>query len=649
MPTSRYLPQPTAAPSGRQLSQQPVFDLRGLNSTDPYDILKDSASPYLRNARMYDSDEKRQTAISTRKGAAFYSVPIGETEDDTETSTTGAADQTISTVAWKGQKFTASTDGRLTKVDLRLKSATSGTGHIIVSVYDDNSGEPGTLLTTSSILSSELTSSYAYVSARFIDAPVMTTSDDYWIVAYIQEGGQNTYNWSSTTNSTDAVTSNTSGNTWASAAYSLNFKTYISTDGGVKGFVRYTPTSGSNVTIFAHGTNLYTINDSTGVTTSIKSGLNSSATRYRFAKYNDKVYIANGYDNLMEYNGSSVTDNALTTIPSHVVAHKNRLFIVKASDPTRLEFSNLADDTTWESTNFLYVPSPKSNDPVNAIHSFQDTLVCLTRNNKYALYGSDLGDFSLKQTLGKEGTRAQETSVANENAIFFVGSDGFYAWNGSKDEKISLPITADLDDVADLDEIVMYIYENKIFFSFQPTGDIHYDGRFMFDADYGEWFYDTGTHTALGLVTETGQLLEASEDTGTLYYGDRQFSDMGRPIEFVYRTKYFNFGYSDNKKQVRRLYLHLRSQSQPFSMTVGVDKDFANSPENQSVELQGTGDTWGNFVWGSGTWGKTEYIHPKINIPGQGVYFQVRFIKTGVDTPVEIIGYNQHYRLRRPV
>lgn len=647
MPTSRYLAQPTAAPSGRQLSQNPIFDLRGLNSTDPYDVLQPYASPFLRNARMYDSENNRQTAISTRKGPEAYSVPIGETQRDTETSTSGAANQTISTVGWKAQKFTASADGRLTKIELNLKS-NDGTGHILVAVYSDVSDAPGALLGISSILSSDVASTYGYIPARFASAPVAANGTDYWVVAYIQDGGSGTYHWSSTTNSTDAKTSNTSGNTWSDAAYSLNFKTYISTDGGIKGITRYTPTSGVNQTIFAHGTNLYSVNDTTGATTSIKSGLSSSATQYRFAKDNDKLYIANGFDRLMEYNGTAVSDNALQTIPSHVIAHKNRIWIIKASEVTRMEFSNLADDTVWESTNFIYIPSPKSNDPVKALHSFQDTLVCMTRNNKYVLYGSDLGDFNLKQALGKEGTRSQESSVSDENFIYFVGSDGMYRWNGSRDEKISLPIQADIDEVADLDDIKTYLYEKKVHFSFKSTGQTRYDSKFVFDTDYNEWFYDTGTYTGYGIVLENGQLVEGSDSIGALYYGDRQYSDLGSPIDFQYWTKYWNFGYSDNKKQVRRLYLHLRSQSQPFSMTVGVDKDFVNSPEEQSVALQGTGSVWGEFVWGEGIWGKTEYIHPKINIPGQGIYFQVRFSKTGVDTPVDLIGYNTFYRLRRP-
>lgn len=650
---SRFSPSMPTAPAGRKLSQNPVFDMRGLNSTDPYDVLEKYASPYLRNARMYDSEEDRQTAISTRKGPGFYSIPIGETEDDTEESVTGAADQTVGTVAWKAQKFTASTAGRLTKLEIRLKNTSTSQGHIIVSVHDDDGGEPGTTLAvTSSVLSSAITSSYAYEEMRFIEAPLLASATDYWIVAKIQDGGSGEYNWSSTTNSTDALASNTSGNSWTAQSYSLNFKVSLSTDGGVKGIVRHERLSADNTTLFMHKQDIYEVTDSTGATASIKSSLNTNATRYRFTQYNGKTYIANGYDSLMEYDGTSISDNALTYTPSIVVAHKERIYALDADNPTIVRISgSLGDDQTWESTNFWGFAPAGTATEITALISFQDSLVAFFRDDKQILYGSNLGNYTQKQALGIKGAVSQEAVVVDENYVYFVSNDGIYRWNGSKDEKISIPIQADLDDIADVSDVYAYMYEGRVYFCFQSTGGVDYDSKFVWDTDYNEWLYDTGTHVKGGLELgddDDETIVEFSDKVGALYYGDQSYSQLGKPINFEYWTKYFNFGYSDNDKQIRRYYLHLRSQSQPFNLTVGVDKDFNNSPVTTEVALQGVGDKWGSFVWGTGEWGQTQYKHPKINIPGRAVYFQLRLSKNGVDTPIDFIGHNAHYRLRRP-
>ena len=147
----RRIPSP---PTARRATEKTIQTFLGLNTTAPYTQLKDAESPYFYNVRLYARNATdRRVAVGTRKGPGFYSVPLGETVDQQQTSTTGAADQVVGTSTWYGKKFTAGASGRLTKVDVRVKNNSTPTQHLIVAIYSDSGGSPSSLLATSSILS----------------------------------------------------------------------------------------------------------------------------------------------------------------------------------------------------------------------------------------------------------------------------------------------------------------------------------------------------------------------------------------------------------------------------------------------------------------------------------------------------------------
>jgi hypothetical protein len=648
---SRFTRSTGQAPAGRKLSSLKIRDMRGLNSTDPYGILQNSASPYLRNARMYLSESERQVAISTRQGTGKYTVPIGEALAYSQLSTANADELTIGKIDYVAQKFTATANASLSKVKINIKK-NSGNSPVYVQIYSDNSGEPSQLLATSSILNLQIGANFGYVECSFIEAPELINTNDYWLVLSVPEGDNDTYIVSTTDNTTDALISENAGNQWAPANVSINYEVYTSTSGAVLGHTRFYPTSGVPVTFFAHKTDIYSVNDSNGTTTSRKSGLNTNATRYRFAQFDGAVFVANGYNALQRSTGAAfadVTDTA--TIPSNVVSHKNRLWVVSATDPNRLEFSELADYTDWEATGFIYVPEPKSPDLITGLVSFQDNLVVFTQNNKYVIYGDDLLNFTVRQSLGQKGAVSQEAICADENYIYFVSSDGHtYRWGGSEDEQISRQIEGDLDDVANFKEVRLAYNHDRVHYYFQPTNDSFWRRAFVYETRYNEWFYDADQWVNGGttLARENDNFILQASNIGVLYYGNIGYSDIGKPIDFEYHTNYFDFDNSDNFKQVRRLYLQFRKTNWPGTITVGADTDFKDDPYFEKVSVQAEGAVWGQFIWGQFVWGSNDqYFRHRMTIPGQATHYQVRVLKSGVNTPLYFIGYSMYYRNRR--
>ena len=644
--------------ASRNVSEVPVggtgSPFVGLNTTYPHTQLSDGASPNFYNVRLFArKQDDRRVSVGTRKGPGFYSVPLGETQDQAETSTTGAGDQEITTTGWVADSFTAGATGRLSKVEVNLKNgATSPTQHLIVEIYDDDSGEPGTKLATSSILSSDIGSSYAYETARFVEAPTITNTETYWVVLYMQMGGAGSYNVSTTTNASTGLSSANSGGTWSSTSDAFNIKTHLATASPFLGGTYYNPSSATAKTVIAHGTDVYTVSDVDGSTTSIKSGLNASAEEYNFDQAEDKLYFVNGYDGIQYYDNSTVTavsDPQAPSDPKYCVFHKGRLFVAgQSADPTRLSWSDFADYDSWLSTGFVNVPQPKTGDPITGITVFQDNLIIFTEKTKYILYGDDPGNFVLRQSSGREGCVANKTIAKDPNYVYFLSNDGVYRFNGSQDQLMSDGIQTEIDNIPDKTKCSA-VYQGNYYRLYYPqTGSTNNDSCILWDTLYDFWLRDSGTYVDKPFITTEDTLVEGSSRMGAIYYGEQAYSDLGKPIEFKYWTKVYGDGL--RKIYLRRFIPSIRLQSQPYSMNIFIDLDQRGTNSiSYTLDASAAGTNWGSGeTWGGGsTWGSETVGVPQVFRGTEAFWHQIKFEQTGVDTPVEILSYVLQIRVRR--
>lgn len=614
--------------------------------------MKDSVSPNMYNTRLYARNSTdRRVAVGERKGPGFYSIPLGETLDVQQASVTGAADQIITTTGYQAGQYVALSSGRLTKVELNLKNGTVPTQHLIVEIRADSSGSPSTVLATSSILSTNIGVPYAYLSARFVEAPSIISGTTYWVVVYMQMGGTGNYLISSTTNATTAKTSNNSGGTWTVSTYALNMKVYLSTSTKLLGGTRFTPSNSIAKTVIAHGTNVYTVNESTGATTSIKSGLNVNATDYYFDQSNNGLYWTNGFDVPQFWDGTTVAVvPGSPPVSKFCIFHKNRLWLVDAANPTRIVYSELGEYGQFLSTSFIYAPSPKSGDPIVGWMVFQDNLTVFTRKTKWVLFGDDPGNFVLRQSSGKKGAVNQDVIKADPNFIYFLSDDGIWRYNGSADELISDRIQTEIDSIADKTKSSAAIQNNYYRLYYIGLGGVTQNSTVLWDTQNNFWLRDSGTYITKPFVNEVGILIEGSSQVGAVYLAERAYSDLGKPIAFIYWTKYFGDGL--RKIFLRRLLPSIRLQTQPYNLNIYIDIDQRNTiPLRYTMNAQAIGSLWGGgatTTWGSGLlWGSATVSSPRPMQGTEAFWHQIRFEQTGVDTPVEILSYVLQTRVRR--
>ena len=634
-----------------------TYDLKGLNMVAPDQVMPAGESPYNTNARGYAREESQsRVAIRNRKGSTLLSTPVGETAD-TENVAASTGDVEFSADTWVLQPWTAGADGALTKIEPHIKKVVSGNGPVIIEIYSDSSGSVGTLLGQTSILPSDVTDAYAYVASHLMDAPGIENGEDYWMLYKVQEGGSGTYALNQTAGAGALSTADELVSTTA-LGVTFRFKTYVSTAGEIIGFARRYPQNKQNRTYFAMNSNVYEVTDA-GTPTSISSAVHANAEYWRTAQIDDKLIWVDGNNTAKWFDGTTVSAlSGVSGNPTHVIVHKNRLFFVPDSDPTRVNFSELYSFESYPSTNFFYVPSPKSPDHIAGWRVFQDNLVIFTHETKHTIFGSDISTFTRKEAIGTKGAVSDEAIAVDRNYVYFMADDKMiYRYNGVSDEIISEKIRPLLSQIQDIKKVRFHIHDNQLRVYFARTPNTTPTEMVLFDIDQSpgkdyRWWYDTG-RSAVGSLTwylDENNLIEFSSRIGAMYTGETGQSDAGRSIDFKYWTNYKTYGSGAAKDRIKRFRPVVRPAAVPYYLSVGKDVNFLNKPDMRDWLVNSGGAIWGNFQWNDGTkWGAGNNLVDNVSpMSGRGKHTQFRFEKDAVGIEVEIYGYIALVKSGRP-
>lgn len=596
----------------------------------------------------------------TRKGFDYYSAAAGEAQDQAITSSTGAADVSFTTTTRLAQVFTAGSTGQLTRLDINIRNPSSiGTGVVLACLYSSTTGSPGTLLATTSVSSTKIISSNSYVSFYFSSAPSVSSGTSYWIVLYVQPIGSNNYTWSSTTASSTAKISVDSGVTWSATGYSMNFKQYVSTTGGVKGLFRAYKNNGTKVTYMAHGTSLYTVDEVTGALTVIKSGLNAAATNYRFAFANDVLYYVNGYDGYRSYDG--ITEKQiLSTNYTLICWHKGLIFLGGGPDPNAIVFSNFGIYDTFTSTDFVYAGAPKTGDPPVAFNSLNGYLLVRCKHNSFILSGDDNATFSIEQSPDQKGTYTQENVCQDNNYVYFLSDDGVRRSNGSESQLMSENIYEDIKNIVNKNNVCMVVNQGRLYLWYKDPSagqnNIGYvwnlnfsgGGNFVIESK------DTGAYVnrAFAAYQDADNLLVASSLVGQVFWQEldsNEYNNLGEPLNFELQTPYFTAYMPAQYKQIRYWKARFNTASNNYSLDCQYAYDARDNWQTQStIALQGIGPVWGSgILWGAFIWGSTREVEMSSYIPGEYKYFAVRYSHSATRQPCVFLGNTFVLQIRR--
>lgn len=588
----------------------------------------------------------------TRQGTDLLSIPVGEAVNVHQTSVTGASNFSFSTSTWWAQKLVATASGCLTALEANIRNLGGGTGTVVLALFTDAAGVPGTEIFRTTIAASALTSSYQYLKARSIQCPDITNGTTYWVVGFIQDGGTGLYQISTTTTASTGATSTASGVSWAAQGLAFNVKLSTATVGAVKGCIRVKRPAGTTMTFFAQGSNLYSVNEGTGVATSVDNAFDVNATSVRFAYVNDVLYSAQGTTKPRKYDLATSTASSVTTAPENVadvMEHKGLLFYLSADDPNKMFYTNFGLYETFTSTDFFYVPSPKTGDPNKAMAKLNGNLFVATRNNKYILYGAENATFRLDNAVGQKGTFSQESVAFDEDSIFLASDDGIFQFNGAQEDNIAKDVLDWWTGLLNKTNTVLELHNNRLYVYYTPNGGSVNSRCKVYNILYGVWESDD-TNTYVGhtytRLDNDNYLLLASNRVGMLMLGEQSTNDynnMGEPLTYELRTNYNHYQTPAQYKRAATFRPHFDATTSTYSIQVGYCTDYSESPNYVSVALSGPGPRFDQgYTFNSGVrFGGLQQVNPTdtISIPGQWRRLQIRYQRYAARQPVSMDGH----------
>lgn len=586
---SRKVPVPSTSTVKEQT--QPIDYKKGLFTGIPNDLQPKNTLRYVTDMRFNGIGKYK-----TRKGCDHYTTAVGEAINVQVTATTGAADANFTTTTRQAQKLTAAATGVLTRVDVRLKKPVTAFGTVTVAVYSDVSNAPGVLLAESSVTESVITTSYAYLTSYFLAAPDITNGTAYWVVVYVQETGSGTMSISSTTSATTAKVSTNSGQSWSSTSYALNVKLYTSTAGGVKGVTRIYRPDGTGITFFAHGTDIYKVNDVDGSVTSVDSSISAQSTGVRFEYVDDTLYYTDGVGKPRKYNHT--TSSEVSTAPNNarnIIEHVGLLWYMNADDNNGGYYSNFEEFETFTSTDFFNEPAPNTSDPLTAWEKLNGILYMFTRRNKRMIMGTDTATFQPSDAYAQKGTFSQESVVADDNNIYFASDDGVFRFNGTYEKNIFESVIDDYTALTHKEDIHVELHGNRLYVWYRPNGQGEINACYVYNVLYDimeSHDLDTKIGVAHGRKDTEGVFLQASNRAGVVYYGEQStnnYDNLGSKLYAEVRTAYDHFGSPQQKKRITYWRPILESIQGNYTLQAGFAADYSDDVNFTYIDLQAVG------------------------------------------------------------
>jgi hypothetical protein len=412
---------------------------------------------------------------------------------------------------------------------------------------------------------------------------------------------------------------------------------------------------------------LYSVNDGTGALTAIKTGLNASATTYRFDIFNDVVYYVNGYDGYRKWDGTTESQVNSTNY-TLIKQHKGLIFLGGGIDPNAVFYSNFGLPETFTSTDFIYADAPKTGDPPTAFSSLNGSLFILTKHNKFILSGSDNTTFSLDRAPDQKGTYTQETLTQDSNFMYFLSDDGVYQSNGSQPNLISKSNYEDILTLSTKSSSCLCVNRGRLYMWYTSADAGENDSCYVWNLNS-----PAGPHTlesndtnayvcrAFSAYNDSDNLFVASSLVGQIYWQEKStndYSNLGCPLNFTLQSPYLVFsirlhykyyGGPSVLKEIRKWDARFGTQSGNYTVDCQYAYDERDNWQTfKSGNVQGVGPIWGSGIkWGSFIWGTTTETQLQMYIPGEYRRVAVRYTHSGMRQPVKFLGHTMIVQMRR--
>lgn len=374
----------------------------------------------------------------------------------------------------------------------------------------------------------------------------------------------------------------------------------------IKGLYIYHKKNGERFFIATSGADIYLGNETTGVFSSIKTGLALNKD-FTFTTLGDICYMANGFDNIQKYDGVSVSVDTNAKIGKYIVDHKNHLFLAgSTSEPSIVYFYELADTSKEQG----FSVGDDDGDIISGLIPQMGNLVIFKTSSISILYGDDPDNFNSRNATKIQpaiGCISPRSIVNIENYIYFLANDGVRVFDGTRTWLISKKVKPIIDKIGDPEKVSSCLYDGHYFLSFPEGSSLYNNAILAYNYLYKSWTYFSGINASVFNNYDGSQDGKISMDE--LYFGDNSgkahryddgaTSDNGNSINMKYTTKEFNLNSPYIVKTFRKVLASLEGAN--VNMSYSIDQGTKtgsfdiDGSENDPNKLWGA--NWGDMIW----------------------------------------------------
>lgn len=350
--------------------------------------------------------------------------------------------------------------------------------------------------------------------------------------------------------------------------------------------------NGSSATIYSYGTS------STPNAWAVSLDGGTASVKVRFADFSGVTVTPNFMYNTLssmrfwdggtrnwKFTGNPINpQNMWGFNPQLIEVYKSRIYLT--GDPafkSRLWFSTVIDNNgniTWDTTNNYVDINPGDGEDVSGLKRYALELLFFKPNYIYRFKTSGTDP----DPLIKIGTRSNESIVEGKRGMYFHHDTGFYQYTGGYPTELSRPII-DFVKAIPYSQYANIVGWNDIDHIYWSIGNVTMPETYgnltikncvvRYTESSGVWtVYSYASDVRRGMTFNNGTTLTrlVGLDNGVVATQDSGNTDLGEPIKYRMKTKWYDFGEIAQRKILQEI-VGVCEKAQASEIAYEVDDD----------------------------------------------------------------------------
>lgn len=374
-----------------------------------------------------------------------------------------------------------------------------------------------------------------------------------------------------------------------------------------------------------------------------------------FVTWHNKVFMVNGYDTPLVWDGAGITSLTTATLPTGVTKPKyieqfqNYLFylnvyVSSAKEGSRFYWCALNDETTWSATSFIRV-SDNDGTEISGAAVLSDRLVVFKERSIYNVYPTFDPDipFTVQKSNSSVGCVCAYSIQEVENGLVFLSQDGFYFYDGNNSYKLSDKVSETIKDYT-LSSARSVVNKKKSQYRCALTDSSNNDVVMMWDYFNNAWTKRTGLNAsamARVFINGTEERNYFTDYAGYCYRMDYGLNDrplgVDTAINAYYYTNWKPFSDLIIQKSVPKVVIY--HQLTDGDLTFVYSYDFEETDQYaETFSMQGDDLVWDEGNWDEETWQGSGGKAKRIDLTGRGRVVRMGFKNSALNETFRVDG-----------